>query len=258
MGRVITSRGACKAFLDDIAGFASSYNLDACELVALEAMSADLSRLMLSFVNKRQGTLRQASHRTLAMLNEGAGSLVEEFTDLYPPLELVQDDQNAFGEYLIVRTAQLAPAVPFGTMVAEMARAEHLYNRAFWMTTASVSSIEMLVPSQNEPFDPDRPIRLHKTVGLDDFGWDLRALHRYDPISIAALSPDPCVLLFHHTGEPNGNRVIRLKWGSARALKAIRDHGPISARAACDGLAIVDQVLGVIARLQAQRVVEPA
>jgi hypothetical protein len=258
IGRIITSRGACRSFASAPADFALSLGLDEADTEALVSMRAELLCLMPSFVNKRHKHLRRAWYRTLSQLGERAESILHEFTDHCRPTVVSKADQLAFGEFLLRRTALLRGSLEHGAMIVDIARAERLINRAQWVAVPRLAPRSCTRPwlATKRSFDPEKPIRLDASASVDSFGWDLRSLVRYDPISITALQPDPCALLIYHTGNLVGVRIWRLRAGSARVVSELqRSDGGVTARELCRDISRPQTVLEVLSRMHAEGIV---
>jgi hypothetical protein len=253
MARVITSRSACRLFGEDPRGYASTFDLDDSEVESLLEMQEDLISLMPGFVTKRRGNLRWNAARTLTLLGRAGDALLEEYIDTRPATEGFRQEAEAFSQFVVLRTAEMAGTVPHGQLIAELARFEQLRSATFWKATAPLRPVPPPTRRGQDgvSFDADRPIRLPVSAGLGHFEWDLRQARRYTADSVGTLQPDPCDLIFFHNGRADGIRILRLQIDQAAAVAVVRDHvGAVTARAACraggavDGEVNEERVLG--------------
>ena len=252
MGAVITSTAACDEFIDDPDGFAARYDLDATEAVSLVEMQKDLAELMPSFVQKRRRSLRNSSRRTLNVLGRGGDDLLNEYTDREPTAHRLRDDWLRFAEFVVERTEAVAATTAHGSFVAEVAR----FERAMVFSLQHGRSLKTVPPAQRTPadlgFEPDRPMQLASPAALEAFTWDLRAIRKFDPRTAESVHPDPCVLLFFHTGSSRGSKVLRVHPDCVPALDAIREAPGISARAASADCVRPRHALNTLAQLHSQ------
>jgi hypothetical protein len=204
--------------------------------MSLADMTRDLIGLSPGFVNKRLRGLRASARRTLGLLGNRAPRWLEEFAEGHPPLDLTQEDHRLFGDWLVARTAARKAHIPHGPMVAAMARFERLENGSFWdAQDPSVQATPSEPPATgSRTFDVDRPLRMCPGAATGHFGWDLRQLRRFDPVSVAALPPDPCDLLFFHAGM-QGRQVRRLDAELVQVLGRIGETPGISTAEALQG-----------------------
>jgi hypothetical protein len=259
MGRVITNQQACASFIDDPRGFAAGYRLSRAEVESLLAMRDDLAGLMPSFTQKRFGMLRRTAHRTLGLLGDRSGPIVREFCDLYPPVDDLHEGQLAFAAFLVERTAELAPTLADGELIADMARYERALIGALWAARPLQQPSARRAPAARSPrrlaepgFDAGRGLRLIAGASIAEFDWDLRSLRQYDIATAATLPRDHCILLFFHNGQRDGARIVRVQPFIAMAISTVRDNPGISAEAACAELDHADRAVDTLSRLSSQ------
>ena len=254
MGRVITSPKARAEFAEDPSGFAAALGLDVDDANSLVAMSKDLTNLAPSFVLKRRRMLRGNARRTMDLLGERGNRLLTAYLVANPPRDRLQDEMCDFMDYVVERTAAIAGRNPDGPLIADMARYEALMVRAR-QTPRPLG--ERLPDSSNlQGFDILAGLRMAPGAGLGHFGWDLRAVRRFDPASITATPPDPCDLVIFQLPGSGQSRSIRLLPQAAIAVARIRDVPGTSAADASAELDRPARVIDTLARLRAQGALE--
>lgn len=241
MAHVITSPSAALSFAADPAGMAAALGLIGEEAEVLAAMSGDLIALSPSFVNKRERTLRWWARRTLELLEDIGDGLLSDFIESSSPDDRPGSDLTAFADFLVERTASLVEELEFGELLAEMARYEQHWCRCFVGATRPFGEHGLQRTQTAGPqFDQDTSLRFAPGASLGHFGWDLRQTAAFSVDALAVLPPDPCDLLFFHTGRADGIRVVRVGAIAAAALGRLAESGsrPTTARLACAGLEI--------------------
>lgn len=218
MGVVLTSRSARDMILEAPDEFTAHFDLAPQEAAALMVMANDLAQLMPGFVHKRERSLRRAFGTTLALLGDEAAALVEDYSEAYAPVDSLAAEMLRFADFVVEETRELASRLPYGDIVAEVARFERLRLRSF-------NAEGPLWPKPEEaPLDPrqidrSRPLWLHRSAAVEAFGWDVRTVR--SPQALPRLRPDPANLLCFQRGETGEGVVLRIDDEAARALELI-------------------------------------
>lgn len=218
MGVVLTSRSAREMILEAPDSFAAHFDLVPAEAAALTAMAGDLTALMPGFVHKRERGLRRAFAITLALLGDEATPLVEDYSDAYAPVDSTLAETLRFADFVVGEARELAGELPYGDIIADVARFERLRFRCFnaegplWPRPEAGS----LDPGR---IDPARHLWLHRSAGIETFGWDVRTVR--SPEILRRLRPDRAHLLCFQRGEEGEGVVLRLGDESAQAVEQI-------------------------------------
>jgi hypothetical protein len=219
IGVVLTSRSARDMVLDDPAGFAAHFSLNPDEVLALAAMSDDLVALMPGFVRKRERGLRQVLGLTLSLLGDDeATALIEDYSDGYAPLPSTAADTLRFADFVIEQIREMADELPYGDIIADVARLQRLRLATFGTERPLWPAPEQ-APLDPWHIDPERPLWLDASATVEDFGWDVRTVR--SPAALPRLRPDPASLLFFQ--QPGASEVIILRVDSecAQAVRLI-------------------------------------
>ncbi len=257
MGAVITSRRDRSECLADPPAYAGRLGLTGADLDTFVAMVPDLAALTASFVNKRQGILRRALPRTFVLLGASAEALLADYAADTPQTEALSDDPLGFGAALVRLAVDSAPTSECGPAIAELAIFELAVCRAFWQP----APLELL-PDRSNPqaapdtFDRGRLLRLHPSIEVQHFDWDLRQLRSFTLTELRDLPPDPCDLLFFQDGQRRDPKILRLFPAAATALTRLREHGPQSAAELCIDIDQPERTIVTLARLHSQGVLE--
>ena len=218
MGVVLTSRSARDMILEAPDSYAAHFDLDPAEAAALTRMAGDLAHLMPGFVQKRERGIRRAFAITLSLLGDEATPLVEDYSDAFAPVDSSAAETLRFGDFLVEETRELASEVPYGDIVADVARFERLRMRSL-MTEAPLWPKPEQAPLDPRRIDPGRPLWLHRSAAVETFGWDVRTVR--SPQMLPRLRPDPANLLCFQRGEEGHGVVLRIDDESARAVELI-------------------------------------
>jgi len=181
-------------------------------------MAADRVALMPSYLMKRERGLRRAFGITLSLLGEEATPLVEDYSDAYAPVDSSAAETLRFADFLVEEARELASSVPYGDIVADVARYERLRIRSF-MTEGPLWPKPEQAPLDPRQIDRDRPLWLHRSAAVEAFGWDVRTVR--SPAMLPRLRPDPANLLCFQRGEEGVGTVLRIDDESARAVELI-------------------------------------
>src|SRR5215471_13049872 len=130
IGVVLTSRSARDMILEAPDSFAAHFDLVPAEAAALKVMATDLTTLMPGFVVKRERSLRRSFPVTLALLGAEATPLVEDYSDAFAPVDSSLEEWLRFGDFLVEETRELASELPYGDVIADVARFERLRLRS--------------------------------------------------------------------------------------------------------------------------------
>ena len=218
MGVVLTSRSARDMILEAPDSFAAHFDLAPAEAAALARMAGDLAHLMPGFVQKRERGVRRAYAITLSLLGDEAAPLVEDYSDAFAPVDSSAAETLRFGDFLVEETRELADQLPYGDIVADVARFERLRMRSLMMEAPLWPKPEE-APLNPRQIDRSRPLWLHRSAAIEAFGWDVRTVR--GPQMLPRLRPDPSNLLCFQRGEEGTGVVLRIDDESARALELI-------------------------------------
>lgn len=229
MGVVLTSRSARDMILEAPDSFAAHFDLAPAEAAALARMAGDLASLMPGFVQKRERGLRRAFAVTLSLLGDEADPLVEDYSDAFAPVDSSAAETLRFADFLVEETRELTGELPYGDIVADVARFERLRIRAFNAEGPLWPEPER-APLDPRRVDPGRPLWLHRSAAVEAFGWDVRTVR--SPQMLPRLRPDPANLLCFQRGEQGEGVVLRIDDECARAVELIALRpGEVSAAA---------------------------
>ena len=131
MGVVLTSRSARDMLLEAPDSYAAHFDLAPAEAALLAGMAADLVGLMPGFVQKRERSLRRTFAVTLSLLGAEATPLIEDYSDAYAPVDSSAAETLRFADFLVEEARELADGLPYGNIVADVARYERLRLRSF-------------------------------------------------------------------------------------------------------------------------------
>jgi hypothetical protein len=218
MGVAVTSRSARDMLLEAPDTFAAHFDLVPAEAAALKVMAADLAALMPGFVVKRERSLRRSFPVTLALLGDEGTPLVEDYSDAFAPVDSMLEEWLRFGDFVVEETRDLASELPYGGIIADVARFERLRLR-------SVTTEGPLWPEpEREPLDPrrvdpGRALWLHRSAACETFGWDVRTVRTAD--ILPRLRPDRASLLCFQRGESGEGVTLRIDDEAARAVELI-------------------------------------
>jgi hypothetical protein len=219
MGVALTSRSARDMVRDDPDSFAEHFNLAPAEAAALTLMASDLVDLMPGFVQKRERSLRQALRMTLGLLgNDEAADLIEDYSDAYAPVDSTAVDFLRFADFLVAETREIASRLPYGDIIADVARFERLRMRSFTAEGPLWPAAEE-VPLNPRQIDQSRPLWLHRSAAVEAFGWDVRNARTRD--ILGRLRPDPANLLCFQRGDEGEGMTLRIDDEGARAVELI-------------------------------------
>jgi hypothetical protein len=218
LGVVITSRSARDMILEAPDTFAAHFDLLPAEAAALKVMAADLVALMPGFVIKRERSLRRSFSVTLALLGDEAAPLVEDYSDAFAPVDSGLAEWLRFGDFLVEETRELASELPYGDIIAEVARFELLRLRAV-TTEAPLWPEPEAEPLDPRRIDPGRALWLHRSAAVETFGWDVRTVRNAG--MLPRLRPDRANLLCFQRGETGEGVTLRIDDDTARAVELI-------------------------------------
>jgi hypothetical protein len=218
MGVVLTSRSARDMILEAPDAFAAHFDLVPAEAAALAAMAGDLTALMPGFVHKRERGVRRGFTVTLALLGDEAMPLVEDYSDAFAPVDSSLAEMLRFADFLVEETQELAPELPYGDIIADVARYERLRARAF-NTEGPLWPTPEAEPLDPYRIDPGRPLWLHRSAAVETFGWDVRTVR--GPDILPRLRPDRANLLCFQRGEEGDGVVLRIDDEAGRAVELI-------------------------------------
>jgi len=218
MGVVLTSRSARDMILEAPDSYAAHFDLAPAEAAALARMAGDLAHLMPGFVQKRERGIRRAFAITLSLLGDEATPLVEDYSDAFAPVDSSAAETLRFGDFLVEETRELAGELPYGDIVADVARFERLRMQSF-MTEGPLWPKPEEAPLDPRQIDRSRPLWLHRSAAIEAFGWDVRTVR--NPQMLPRLRPDPANLLCFQRGEEGEGIVLRIDDESARAVELI-------------------------------------
>ena len=123
-----------------------------------------------------------------------------------------------FGDFLVEETSELAGELPYGDIVADVARFERLRLRSF-MSEGPLWPKPEEAPLDPRQIDRSRPLWLHRSAAVEAFGWDVRTVR--SPQMLPRLRPDPANLLCFQRGEEGEGVVLRIDDETARAVELI-------------------------------------
>jgi hypothetical protein len=218
MGVVVTSRSARDMILEAPDSYAAHFDLTPAEAAALAGMAADLAGLMPGFVQKRERALRRNFTVTLSLMGDEAAPLVEDYSDAYAPVDSLPAEIRRFADFLVEEARELADSLPYGEIVADVARYERLRVRSF------TAEGPLWPKPEQSPLDPRqidraRPLWLHRSAAVEAFGWDVRTVR--SPEMLPRLRPDTANLLCFQRGEEGEGVVLRIDDEAARAVELI-------------------------------------
>lgn len=214
MAAVITSPAARGRFAVDPGAFTIEFELDRLNAERLARMAPDLSELTGAFVAKRATMLRWFARRTLWLLGAQATALVQAFIDGHPAGELLHDEVESFGNFVVDQAAALRDGSAWSDVVAEMARFERARNASFW------DAIE-LYDDRSDLVSEGPAVELAAGAKIDKFERDLRALYHSRLMPADPPPLDPCVLCFVHSLVASAFRIVRLTEDEARLLTSL-------------------------------------
>ena len=218
MGVVLTSRSARDMILEAPDSFAAHFDLAPAEAAALARMADDLAQLTPGFLQKRERSLRRTFAITLSLMGDEATPLVEDYSDAFAPVDSSAAETLRFADFLVEETRELASELPYGDIVADVARYERLRIRAF-MAEGPLWPKAEETPLDPRRIDGDRPLWLHRSAAVEAFGWDVRTVR--GPQILPRVRPDPANLLCFQQGEEGQGVVLRIDDESARAVELI-------------------------------------
>jgi hypothetical protein len=218
MGVVLTSRSAKDMILEAPDSFAAHFDLTPAETATLAEMASDLAGLMPGFVHKRERGLRRTFGTTLSLLGEEATPLVEDYSDAYAPVDSSAAETLRFADFLVEETGELATQLPYGDIIADVARYERQRIRSF-TTEGPLWPQPERAPLDPRQIDRNRRLWLHRSAAVEAYGWDVRTVR--SPGVLPRLRPDPANLLCFQRGETGEGTVLRIDDESARAIELI-------------------------------------
>jgi hypothetical protein len=218
IGVVLTSRSARDMILEAPDSFAAHFDLAPAEAAALAQMAGDLVSLTPGFLQKRERGLRRTFAVTLSLLGDEVDPLVEDYSDAFAPVDSTAAETLRFADFLVEETRELAGELPYGEIVADVARYERLRIRAFTAEGPLWPEPER-APLDPRHLDQGRPLWLHRSAAVEAFGWDVRTVR--SPQILPRLRPDPANLLCFQRGEEGEGVVLRIDDESARAVELI-------------------------------------
>jgi hypothetical protein len=218
MGVVLTSRSARDMILEAPDSFAAHFDLTRSETTTLAEMAGDLAGLMPGFVHKRERGLRRAFAVTLSLLGEEATPLVEDYSDAYAPVDSSAAETLRFGDFVVEETRELADKLPYGGIIADVARFERQRIRSFG-TEGPLWPEPERDPLDPRQLGPGRSLWLHRSAAVEAYGWDVRTVR--SPEILPRLRPDPAHLLCFQRGDEGEGTVLRIDDECARAVELI-------------------------------------
>jgi hypothetical protein len=218
MGVVLTSRSARDMLLEAPDSYAAHFDLAPAEAAALARMASDLASLTPGFISKRERGIRRAFAITLSLLGDEATPLVEDYSDAFAPVDSSAAETLRFGDFLVEETRELADQLPYGDIVADVARFERMRMRSF-MTEAPLWPKLEEAPLDPRQIDRSRPLWLHRSAAVEAFGWDMRTVR--NPQILPRLRPDPANLICFQRGEEGDGATLRIDDEIARAVELI-------------------------------------
>jgi hypothetical protein len=232
MGVVLTSRSARDMLLEAPDSYAAHFDLAPAEAALLAGMAADLVGLMPGFVQKRERSLRRTFAVTLSLLGAEATPLIEDYSDAYAPVDSSAAETLRFADFLVEEARELAGNLPYGNIVADVARYERLRIRSF-MTEGPLWPKPEENPLDPRQVDRGRRLWLHRSAAVEAFGWDVRTVRSAQ--ILPRLRPDPANLLCFQRGEEGEGTVLRLDDEAARAVELIALRpGEVTAAEICE------------------------
>jgi hypothetical protein len=228
MGVVLTSRSARDMILEAPGDFAGHFDLDPPEVAALTLMAGDLAELMPGFVQKRERGLRRGLGITLTLLGDDEGTdLVEDYSDAYAPVDSTAAEMLRFAGFLVDETRELASRLPYGDIIADVARFERLRIQSF-NTEGPLWPEPEPGPLDPRQIDRDRLLWLHRSAAVETFGWDVRTVR--SPEVLRRVRPDPANLLCFQRGDEGEGVTLRVDDETAQAIGLIASRpGEITA-----------------------------
>jgi hypothetical protein len=112
-------------------------------------------------------------------------------------------------------------------LIAEMARFEKHRSDSFWDSTTP-TDVAAGPPGPTSVGDHTGTVQLAAGANIGQFEWDLRLLYHRDIAPWSLVRPDPCQLLFFHTGRPDGMRIVRLTTEEALVVGAMTPANAVS------------------------------
>jgi hypothetical protein len=218
MGVVLTSRSARDMILEAPDSFAAHFDLTPAETTTLAEMASDLAGLMPGFVHKRERGLRRALGVTLSLLGDEATPLVEDYSDAYAPVDSSSAETLRFADFMVEETRELAGQLPYGHIIADVARFERQRIRSF-STEGPLWPEPERAPLDPRRIDRGRPLWLHRSASVEAYGWDVRTVR--SPQVLPRVRPDPASLLCFLRGETGEGTVLRIDDQCARAVELI-------------------------------------
>jgi len=199
-------------------GFAAHFDLAPPEAAALKVMADDLATLMPGFVIKRERSLRRQFAITLALLGPEAAPLVEDYSDAFAPADSSLGESLRFGDFLVEETRELASELPYGDVIADVARFERLRLRSA-TTEGPLWPEPESTPLDPRRIEPGRPLWLHRSAACETFGWDVRTVR--SPEILPRLRADCANLMCFQRGEEGELVILRIDDDAARAVELI-------------------------------------
>jgi hypothetical protein len=218
IGVVLTSRSARDMILEAPDTFAAHFDLVPAEAAALKVMATDLTTLMPGFVVKRERSLRRSFPVTLTLLGPEATPLVEDYSDAFAPVDSSLEEWLRFGDFLVEETQELASELPYGDVIADVARFERLRLRSA-TTEGPLWPEPERVPLDPRRIDPGRALWVHRSATVETFGWDVRTVRNAQVLP--RLRPDRASLLCFQGGEEGEVVILRIDDEAARAVELI-------------------------------------
>jgi hypothetical protein len=218
IGVVLTSRSARDMILEAPDTFAAHFDLVPAEATALKVMADDLATLMPGFVIKRERSLRRSFAVTLALLGAEASPLIEDYSDAFAPVDSSLQEWLRFGDFVVEETRELAAELPYGDVIADVARFERLRLRSA-TTEGPLWPEPERDPLDPRRIDPGRALWLHRSAAVETFGWDVRTVR--GPEILPRLRPDRANLLCFQRGEEGEGATLRIDDEAARAIELI-------------------------------------
>ena len=218
IGVVLTSRSARDMILEAPDSFAAHFDLVPAEAAALKVMATDLTTLMPGFVVKRERSLRRSFPVTLALLGAEATPLVEDYSDAFAPVDSSLEEWLRFGDFLVEETRELASELPYGDVIADVARFERLRLRSATAEGPLWPEPEG-APLDPRRIDPGRALWLHRSAAVETFGWDVRTVRNAQ--ILPRLRPGLANLLCFQGGEEGDVVILRIDDDAARAVELI-------------------------------------
>jgi hypothetical protein len=152
------------------------------------------------------------------LLGPEATPLVEDYSDAFAPVDSSLEEWLRFGDFLVEETRECAGELPYGDVIADVARFERLRLRSV-TTEGPLWPEPERVPLDPRRIDPVRALWLHRSAAVETFGWDVRTVR--GPEILPRLRPDRANLLCFQQGEEGEVVIRRIDDEAARAVELI-------------------------------------